>query len=149
LRYRTGYLYSKEPSTLKERLRQAVWQPQDESEIGLRAHWDHASQGAAISLSIAGSDIDLVQKGDLWTDKLDIFLVQRDDTGTRARTKVQSLALNLKPETYQKVLRDGIPFAEYVEHKQTIGTTRIIVVDENSGRLGSVTLPVLPDRASQ
>lgn len=149
LRYRTGYLYSKEPSTLKERLTQAVWQPQDESEIGLSAHWDRASQGAAISLSIAGSDVGLVQKGDLWTDRLDIFLVQRDDTGTRAQTKVQSLALNLKPETYQKVLRDGIPFAEYVEHKQTVGTTRIIVVDQNTGRLGSVTLPVMLDRASQ
>jgi len=149
LRYRTGYLYSKEPSSLKDRLTQAVWQPQDESEIGLYAHWDHASQGAAISLNIAGSDIGLVQNGDLWTDKVNIFLVQRDDTGTRAQTKEQTLVLNLKPETYQKILRDGIPFAEYVEHKQNFGTTRIIVVDENSGRMGSVTLPVMLERASQ
>jgi VWFA-related protein len=149
LRYRTGYLYSKEPSSLKDRLTQAVWQPQDENEIGLNAHWDHASQGAAISLDIAGSDIGLVQNGDLWTDKLDIFLLQRDDTGTRAQAKEQTLVLNLKPETYQKVLRDGIPFAEYVEHRQKFGTTRIIVVDENSGRMGSVTLPVMLERASQ
>jgi hypothetical protein len=149
LRYRTGYLYSKEPSSLKDRLTQAVWQPQDESEIGLYAHWDHASQGAAISLNIAGSDIGLVQNGDLWTDKVNIFLVQRDDTGTRAQTKEQTLVLNLKPETYQKILRDGIPFAEYVEHKQNLGTMRIIVVDENSGHMGSVTLPVPFERASQ
>lgn len=149
LRYRTGYLYSKEPSTLKDRLTQAVWQPQDESEIGLSAHWDHASQGAAISLNIVGSDIGLAQEGDLWTDKLDIFLVQRDDTTTRAQAKEQTLALNLKPETYQKVLHDGIPFAEYVDHEQNFGTTRIIVVDENSGRMGSVTLPVMVERASQ
>jgi VWFA-related protein len=149
LRYRTGYLYSKEPSTLKDRLAQTIWQPQDESEIGLSAHWDHASQGAAISLNIAGSDIGLVQEGELWADRLDIFLLQRDDTGTRAQAKEQTLALNLKPETYQKVLHDGIPFAEYVEHKQNYGTTRIIVVDENSGRMGSVTLPVMLERASQ
>jgi VWFA-related protein len=149
LRYRTGYLYSREPLTLKDRLTQAVWQPQDENEIGLSAHWDHASQGAAISLNIAGGDIGLTQIGALWTDKLDIFLVQRDDTGTHAQTKEQVLALNLKPETLQKVLQDGIPFAEYVEHKQTVGTTRIIVVDENSGRMGSVTLPVMLERASQ
>ncbi len=149
LHYRTGYLYSKEPSTPKERFTQAVWQPQDESEIGLSAHWDHASQGAAISLNIAGSDIGLVQAGDLWTDKLDIFLLQRDDTGTRAQAKEQTLALNLKPETLQKILHDGIPFAEYVEHRQNFGTTRIIVVDENSGRMGSVTLPVMVERASQ
>ncbi|HZP04829.1 MAG TPA: VWA domain-containing protein [Terracidiphilus sp.] len=149
LRYRAGYLYSKEPSTLKDRMAQAVWRPQDESEIGINAHWDHASQGAAISLNIAGDDIGLAQKGDLWTDKLDIFLVQRDDTGTRALAKEQTLVLNLKPETYQKILHDGIPFAEYVEHRQNFGTMRIIVVDENSGRIGSVTLPVMLERASQ
>lgn len=149
LRYRAGYLYSKEPSTLKDRLALTVWQPQDENEIGLSAHWNHASQGAAISLNIGGSDIGLVQKGDLWMDKLDIFQVQRDDTGTRAQVKEQTLVLNLKPETYQKVLHDGVPFAEYVEHRQSFGTTRIIVVDENSGRMGSVTLPVMSERASQ
>ena len=149
LRYRTGYLYSKEPSTLKDRLTQAVWQPQDESDIGLSAHWERASQGAALSLNIAGSDIGLEQEGDIWKDKLDIFLVQRDDTGTRSQAKEQTLALNLKPETRQRVLHEGIPFAEYVEHLQNFGTTRIIVVDENSGRMGSVTLPVMQERASQ
>jgi VWFA-related protein len=149
LRFRTGYLYTKEPSTLKDRMTQSVWQPQDETEIGLNAHWDHASQGAAISLNIAATDIGLVQEGDLWKDKLDIFLVQRDDTGTRAQAREQTLVLNLKPETYQKILQDGIPFAEYVEHKQNFGTARIIVVDENSGRMGSVTLPVILERASQ
>ncbi len=87
MRYRTGYLYSKEPSTLKDRLAQAVWQPQDENEISVSAHWERASQGSAISLNIAGSDIGLLQEGDIWTDKLDIFLVQRDDTGTRAQAK--------------------------------------------------------------
>jgi VWFA-related protein len=149
LRYRTGYLYGKEPSSLKDRLAQAIWQPQDESEIGINAHWDRASQGAAISLSIAGGDIGFVQNGDLWTDKLDIFLVQRNDIGTRAQAKEQTLVLNLRAQTYQKIMRDGIPFAEFVEHKQNAGTTRIIVVDKNSGRLGSVTLPVMLERASQ
>ncbi len=149
LRYRTGYLYSKEPSTLKDRFAQSIWRPQDDSEIGLSAHWDHASQGSALSLNIVGSDIALVQKGNLWTDKLDIFLVQRDDTGTRAQAKEQTLVLNLTPETYQKALHEGIPFAEHIEHKQNFGTTRIIVVDENSGSMGSVTLPVMLERASQ
>ncbi len=149
LRFRTGYLYTKEPSTLKDRMAQAVWQPQDETEIGLNAHWDHASEGVAISLNIAATDIGLQQIGDLWKDKLDIFLVQRDDTRTRAQAKEQTLVLNLKPATYQKILQDGIPFAEYIDHKQNFGTTRIIVVDENSGRMGSITLPVMMERASQ
>jgi VWFA-related protein len=146
LRYRAGYLYTKEPATLKERFRQAVWQPQDETEIGLRAHWDHASEGAAVSLDIAATDIGLAQQRGRWIGKLDVFLVQRDNTGTHATVKEETLVLDLKPETYQKVLHDGIPFAEYIPQKQS-GTVRIIVVDENSGRLGSVTLPTALERA--
>lgn len=150
LRYRAGYLYTKEPGTLKDRFRQAVWQPQDETGIGLSAHWDNASEGSAVSLQIAASDLSPAQQGGgRWTDKLDIFLVQRDQTGTRAETSEQTLALNLKPDTYQKVLRDGIPFAEYIGHPQNSGTVRIIVVDENSGRMGSITLPVPLERASR
>ncbi len=152
LHYRAGYLYTKEPSALKDRLRQAVWQPQDETEIGLSAHWEQASEGAAVSLEIAATDIGLEQMaqqgGERWIGKLDIFLVQRDETGTHAALKEQTLALNLKPGTYQKVMQDGVPFAEYIEHTQKTGTVRIIVVDEMSGRMGSITLPAATDRAN-
>ncbi len=149
LRYRAGYLYTQEPDTLKERFRQAIWQPQDDTGIGLTAHWDHASQGSAVSLQIAATDIGMARQRGRWTGKLDIFLVQRDDTGTHAAVKEQTLALNLKAATYQRVLQNGIPFAEYVEHQQVFGTVRIIVVDEYSGRIGSITLPALPERASR
>jgi VWFA-related protein len=149
LRYRAGYLYTKEPSSLKDRFKQAVWQPQDETEIGLNAHWDHASQGAAISLNIAATDLSLTQQGDRWQDRVDVFLVQRDVTGTHADVKEQTLVLNMKPDTYQKVLRDGVPFADYIEQKSGTGTVRVIVVDEDSQRIGSVTLPVPMQQASR
>lgn len=149
LRYRAGYLYTKEPTVLKDRFKEAVWQPQDETEIGLNAHWDHASQGAAVSLNIAATDINLSQQGGRWKDRLDIFLVQRDVTGTHADVKEQTLALDLKPDTYQKVLRDGIPFADYIDQKSGTGTVRVIVVDEDSQRIGSVTLPIPLQQASR
>lgn len=141
LRYRTGYLYAKEPATLKERFQQAIWQPLDATEIALSAHHAAASGGAALTLQIAATDISLAQQGDRWTDKLDIFLVERDDSGIHARLKGQTLVLRLKPPTYQKILRDGIPFDELIDGKQDTGTLRVIVVDENSGRIGSLTLP--------
>lgn len=149
LRFRAGYLYTKEPATLKEQLRQAIWQPRDETAIALSAHWNQASEGFAVSLQIGAGDIDLAQTGQRWTDKLDIFLVQKDETGIHAVVKGQTLALSLKPDTYQKVQHDGIPFAEYVERKGTGGTVRVVVVDENSGRIGSITLPGPIERASR
>ena len=62
--------------------------------------------------------------------------------------KEQTLALDLKPATYQKVLLEGIPFDEFLDNKQDSGTVRIIVVDENSGRIGSVTLPAAKETAN-
>jgi hypothetical protein len=47
----------------------------------------------------------------------------------------------LKPSTYQQYLRDGIPFNQTVEVAPGVGSVRIVVLDENSGRMGSVTIP--------
>jgi VWFA-related protein len=141
LRYRTGYEYTKEPTTLKERFQQAIWQPADASEIAVSANPVAASEGATLQLNIATNDVALEQRGDRWIDKLDIFLVQRDDEGGHARVSGQTLRLTLKPATYETLQRDGIPFDQFIEQKPSSGSLRIVVVDENSGRMGSVTVP--------
>ena len=141
LRYRTGYEYAKEPATLKQRFQRAIWQPLDESEIGVRVDRQAASEGAALKLNIAGNDLGFQQKDTNWVDKLDIFLIQRDDEGSHAMVTGQTLSLKLKPATYAKLLREGIPFDQYIEKKPDAGSVRIVVVDESSGRMGSVTIP--------
>jgi VWFA-related protein len=140
LRYRTGYLYNKEPATLKERFAQVLWQPFDSHEIALTARRSPATGGAAVALNIAANDIDLKQQGDRWTGKLDVFLVQRDDTGAGALIKEQTLALDLSPASHDKIMSGGIPFEQYLDNKQNASSVRLIVVDENSGRVGSLTI---------
>lgn len=147
LHYRRGYLYSKEPATLKARFAQVLWQPFDASEIALTVRRAPASGGAAIKLNIAAADIGLTQKDDRWTGKLDVFLVKRDDTGLRAMVKEQTLALDLRQASYERIMRAGIPFEEYIDKKQIGETLRIIVVDENTGRIGSITLPAATEAA--
>ncbi len=141
LRYRTGYQYAREPATLKDRLRQAIWQSSDVTEIAVSAQAAPASTGTTLRLNIATNDLALKQQGERWMDKLDIFLVQRDDEGLHAQVTGQTLGLALKPVTYQRALGEGIPFDQLVARKQDAGTVRIVVVDENSGRMGSVTVP--------
>jgi VWFA-related protein len=141
LRYRTGYQYAAEPSTLKDRFRQAIWQPLDVNEIAVTANPVAASAGTTLRLNIATNDLAMKQQGDRWVDKLDIFVVQREDDGLHARIAGQTLGLALKPPTYQSLLGEGIPFEQRIERKQDMGSLRIVVVDENSGRMGSVTVP--------
>jgi VWFA-related protein len=141
LRYRTGYEYAREPATLKDRLRQAIWQSFDVTEIAVSAKAVPAPTGTTLKINIATNDLALKEQGERWMDKLDIFLIQRDDEGLHARITGQTMGLALKPVTYQRALGEGIPFDQPVASKQDAGTVRIVVVDENSGRMGSVTVP--------
>ena len=141
LRYRTGYLFEKEPATLKERFQQAVWRPMDVNEIAVAADVAPDSDGANIKVNIAAADLGLQQQGDRWLDRLDIFFIQRDDEGRHAQVEGQTLGLRLKPSTYQRLMPTGIPFEHFVRIRQETASLRVLVVDENSGRMGSITIP--------
>ncbi len=141
LSYRTGYLFETEPTTLKERFQAAVWRPVDESEIAVKADLEPSRQGANVKLNIAAGDLGMQQQGGRWTDKLDIFFIQRDDAGVRARVEGETLGLRLKPATYERLMPAGVPFTRFVTLKPGTASLRVLVVDENSGRMGSVTIP--------
>jgi VWFA-related protein len=149
IRYRTGYLFAKEPATLKDRFQQAVWQPTDTTEIGVKATVAPSGAASLIKVSIAASDLGMEQGGGRWMDKLDIFFIQRDDGGIRAQLDGQSLGLRLKSGTYKNVLAAGIPFEREVEIRPGMASIRVLVVDENSGRMGSVTIPSSTLRAAR
>ena len=141
LRFRSGYQYDKEPATMKDRFRQAVWRPADLTEIALTAHAVPATKEATIQLRIAATDLGLAQQAETWSGKLDVFLIQRDDAGLHAQVTGQQLGLRLKPATYQRMLSEGVPFEVKVAVRPDTTTVRVVAVDENSGRIGSVTIP--------
>ena len=141
LRCRTGYLYSKEPATVKDRFRQAIWQQREASEIAVSVNPVVASERTILKISIRTNDLEMKQRDGRWTDKLDIFLVQRDDEALGARISGQTLSLALKSATYERLLQEGIQFDQNVRSKEDAVSLRIVVVDENSGRIGSVTVP--------
>jgi len=149
LRYRTGYLYSREPQTIKERFQQAIWQPRDAGEIGVSAVSQKTDSGYKLILNISAADLGLKEQNGFWTDKLDIFLIARDQATAKARMTGQTLGLRLRPGTNQRVLREGITFEQQVELKPEDGSLRVLLVDENSSRIGTVTLPVTALSAKQ
>jgi len=141
LRYRTGYFYAQEPATMKERFQQAIWQPLDASEIRVTAAVPQSASGSEVKVNIAAADLDFVQGSGRRIDQLDIFFIQRDDAGLHAQMEGQTLGLRLLPATYQNALTAGIPFQQPVKLKPGTGSLRVLVIDRNSGRMGSVTIP--------
>lgn len=141
LRGRTGYLYGKEPTSMKDRFRQAIWLPKDASEIGVAATIGEDPSGATVKLNIAAADLDLQQQSGRWMDKLDIFFIQRDQAGLHADLEGKTLGLRLLPASYQSLLADGLPLEHSLKIKQGMDSLRVLVVDEANGRMGSVTVP--------
>ena len=148
LRYRTGYLFAREPATLKDRFQHAVWTPLDVSEIAVTANVAPSGSGTSIKLNIAAGDLGMEQQAGRWMDKLDIFFIQRDDAGLHAHLEGQTLGLRLKPSTYQNLLPTGVPFERAVALQPGMASLRVLVVDENSGRMGSITIPYVAMKAN-
>jgi VWFA-related protein len=141
LRYRSGYFFAKEPDTLKERFQQAVWQSTDLAEISLSVIVTPGSEGATIKLTISAADLALDQHDERRLGNLDILFIQRDDSGLRGKVDGQSLNLNLTPDTYREVMRTGVPITHLVQLHPATTSLRILVVDNSSARIGSVTIP--------
>ncbi len=140
LRYRTGYFYAKEPATMNERFQQAVWQPADINEIAITATPQSDAQGRLLRLSVAGAGLALEKEGDRWADKLDIFLVERDDADWHAKVSGVVEAMRMLPATYERTMRDGLTFNERIPSLPEAGVVRVVIVDENSGRMGTITV---------
>jgi len=145
LRYRNGYLYNEEAATTKQRFQDAVWSPQDARGIQLSVRAvpaeDSATGHSTVKLRIGFPGLALRQNADRWTDDLYIFIAQRDDAAQKAEVSGDTLRLSLKQSSYESGMPAGIPYQHAVEPKSKLGSVRIIVVDSNSGRMGSVTIP--------
>ena len=69
--------------------------------------------------------------------------MKRSEDGLHAEVSGQGGLRLRQPATQEKILREGLPFDERVESKMQGGTLRVVVVDEGSGRMGTVTLPAI------
>jgi hypothetical protein len=153
LRHRTGFLYERESASLRERFRKAIWEPMDATEIGVTAASDSSAEGPALKLTIAASDLAFDEESGVYTGKIDIFIARRNDETSQSQVSGRTVVLHLKPDVYRAYLKDGIPFDQPLTSAAQSGSTtgsqagtsysslRIVVADENSGRMGTVTIP--------
>ncbi len=147
LRYRASYLDAAQPTLAPhQQLQQAVWSPEDATAIGLTATPSTDADRAILRLRIALRGLDLRQENagsadSRWTDRLYIFVAARNDGTHQAEISGDTLALNLLPATYQSGMPAGIPYKRTLKLPSKLATVRVIVIDRNSGRIGSITLP--------
>lgn len=142
LNYRKGYVDAHGTGDPEKQLQDAVWSPLDANGLALTAEITPKTAGYNLSIRIGLDGLDLEPDGGRWKGTVHVVLVQNDDEGGRYNYLDQTLDLVLSRNTYQKMLKSGLTFRRTVAMNAKATSLRVIVVDEHSGSLGSVTIPL-------
>jgi VWFA-related protein len=151
LRYRSGYLYNEVSTDATQRFQQAIWSPQDATAVPFTVQavtaGDSASGASKVQLRIRFAGVALENHDERWTDQLYIFLALRDEATQQADVSGDTLNMSLKQATYDTGMPAGIPYQHELKPKSKFGSVRVIVIDANSGKIGTVTVPYSALRA--
>ena len=88
------------------------------------------------------ADLSLARSADRWTGALRLVVIQTGATGERYPGVQHTAELALTSETYQRALETGLPFEVKLKHEKMAAALRVGVVEERSGRAGSLTVPL-------
>jgi VWFA-related protein len=148
VRHRQGYLSIPQTkpsqSTREASIQSAVWSPLESTAIPVNARVDLVDDGKALEilLQIDITGVGLDTKDDRLLDTLYVEFIQKDETGKHLHGKADRLDLNLKTETFRKLLDSGLLYRQRVPRDPKLSTLKIVVFDGNTGRVGSLAAPV-------
>jgi hypothetical protein len=93
-------------------------------------------------VQVEAAGLTLEQKDGRHVGKVDVIMAQKDDRGAQVgKGSNDTLDLNLKPETYEKVLKQGLVYQKTFLRESSASTLRLVVRDSATGAIGSVTVP--------
>lgn len=148
LRYRKGYFNEPEKpqddKLRKAELRDAVFSPLDASALGLTVQVapDQPEKGRlTVAVKIEQRGISLQPNGDRWTGRLDLLFIQKDEAGHQYGGQDDRVDLNLARASYDKLVKEGLVYRKPLSFDAKATQLRVIVRDNSSGAMGSVTIP--------
>jgi len=150
VRSRNGYRAGAPAATTEQQrmnlLRDALWSPLAASSIALAVRADKVDEpkpgSLLLTLGVSATELTLQPKDGKWIGTIDYMVAQRAADGTFLSKKVKGVELNPDQEQYRQMLVDGVRFTSTVEPLPGATQIRIVLVDRNSGKVGSVIVPV-------
>ena len=80
---------------------------------------------------------------------LQVWFIQKRASGEDRATNSLKADLRLTADEYQKVVSQGVVFATDLKLDVAAAEVRVMVRDENSGKIGTVDVPLDPTVAQQ
>ncbi len=122
----------------------AFQSPFDMSDIGIRAIVTPAAapaKGVHLQLQIQTADVMFREDAGKFAGGLILLLSDRGPSGPLGDPSVSDFTLNLTPEQHAAALKGGIPVVQDHPLKDGTQKVRVIVLDQNSSVVGSLTVP--------
>jgi VWFA-related protein len=147
LQFRQRYYAVADSRTPVERMKAVLTtgfqSPTDLAEIGLRAKLSPLpgnAPGMHIQIRIDPTDLVLRDQGGKYAGALYCLISDRSASGPLGEPAVLDLKPELTADQYKTVMKEGLPFEQ--DHPTTAPLVRVIVLDQNTNQVGSVTFPV-------
>ena len=90
---------------------------------------------------LAANDGEGIPNGDRREGGIDLAIVQKDERGHEFSPLKESLHLSLPLQGDERVLREGFRLSRHVTLHPDATVVRIVVRDQSSGNVGSLTIP--------
>ena len=130
---------------MKAVLMQAYQSPTDFGEVGLRTKISSLGAdkpGVHLDIRIDPSDLLLREQGGKHSAALYCLISDRSGAAPLGEPAVLELTPELTAEEYKTVMKEGLPFAQDHPTSDAVRQVRVIVLDQNTSAVGSVTFPV-------
>jgi VWFA-related protein len=130
---------------MKAALMAAFQSPSDMAEIGLRtkiAPLEGAKPGVHLDVSVNPADLMLSEKDGKYSGALYFLISDRGPSGPLGEPAVLNLTPTLTAEQYKMVMKEGLPLSQDHPTTDAVSQVRIIVLDQNTNAVGSLTFAV-------
>jgi hypothetical protein len=130
---------------MKAVLMQAYQSPADLGEIGLRTKISSMGgdkKGVHLEIWIDPLDLLMREQGGKHLGALYCLISDRTASAPLGEPAVLDLKPELTAEQYKMVMKDGLPFTQDHPTSDAVRQVRVIVLDQNTDAVGSVTFPV-------
>jgi hypothetical protein len=149
LRVRERYYALPDARPVADRMRAALMgayqSPSDAAEIGLRtkiAPMEGDKHGVHLEIRINPSDIILTQQGGKFTGAVYLLISDRGASGPLGEPSLMNFNLELTSEQHDAVMKEGIPLTQDHPTTDAVQQLRLIVLDQSTNAVGSLTLAV-------
>jgi hypothetical protein len=146
LRFRSGYEAeggSKTALSPKEALRQALESPLDTTLLPISLHAERAGEQLGLQLRIDPSALLLRQVNGRHKGKISVFFSFRPgELSGDLRIESESRDLDMPAEMYEKLMQQGLTLRKRISVPAKATSLRILVRDEESALMGSITIPL-------